>query len=142
RSMARRTEDEAQSIPPRGEGGRGRPSTTLPVALPRRLRKQLTPQEVKLWNWLREGFRPLGYHFRRQVPIGRYVADFACVRRLVVVEADGGGHGSHAGRAADSSRDAFLEGQGFRVVRFWNHEIDRDKAMFMDTILAALEGRR
>jgi very-short-patch-repair endonuclease len=113
----------------------------LPVALPRHLRKHLTPQEVKLWNWLRENFRPHGHHFRRQVPVGRYIVDFACLKRRVIVEADGGGHGTDAGRRDDEARDTFLRGQGFQVLRFWNHEIDRAKQSVMDTILAALENR-
>jgi very-short-patch-repair endonuclease len=146
--MAESPTEKSPLIPPLGEGGRaaagwgsGRPGTSLPTALPRRLRKQLTPHEVKLWNWLREGFRPLGYHFRRQVPVGRYVVDFACLKQRVIVEADGGGHGTDAGQQTDTARDSFLRGQGFRVLRFWNHEIDGEKEMVMDTILAALEGR-
>jgi very-short-patch-repair endonuclease len=109
--------------------------------MPRRLRKQLTPQEVKLWNWLREGFRPLGFHFRRQVPIGAFIVDFACLKHDVIIEADGGGHGSDDALRRDAERDAALSALGFRVLRFWNHEIDREKSIVMDTILAALEKR-
>jgi very-short-patch-repair endonuclease len=136
-------------IPPRRGGWRAKrdgwgprlPRTTVRSSIPNQLRKQLTPQEAKLWNWLREGFRPLGYHFRRQVPVDTYVVDFACLKHDLIVEADGGGHGTEIGRARDARRDAVLTALGFRVLRFWNHEIDRDKEMVMDTILAALEKR-
>jgi very-short-patch-repair endonuclease len=62
----------------------------------RALRKQMTPQEVKLWVRLRE-LRRLGFHFRRQSPILSYVVDFECRRRKLVVEVDGGQHGGGKG---------------------------------------------
>ncbi len=104
----------------------------------RKLRKQLTPQEVKLWNKLRL-FKPLGYHFRRQAPIGAYIVDFACFSQCVVVEADGGQHGLADGIRRDAQRDAFLAKQGFRVVRFWNSDIDRNLEGVMETIIAELK---
>jgi very-short-patch-repair endonuclease len=97
----------------------------------------MTAHEVKLWNWLREEIAPAGFHFRRQVPIGRFVADFACLRYKVVVEVDGVQHG--IGRATgDQTRDAALTTLGYRVLRFWNREIDHEKTMVLDTIFAAL----
>jgi len=142
-------DDPTPMIPPRRGGWRAErdgwghrlPVTSLPSSLPRRLRKVLTPQEVKLWNWLREGFRPLGFHFRRQVPIASFIVDFACLKHDLIVEADGGHHGSDDGLRSDADRDAVLSALGFRVLRFWNHEIDRGKTIVMDTILAALERR-
>ncbi|MGL5116370.1 MAG: endonuclease domain-containing protein [Beijerinckiaceae bacterium] len=131
---------------PSGEGGRReapdgwgrRPQSTLPVALPRTLRKRLTPQEVKVWNWLRENFSVQGHHFRRQVAIGRFIVDFACLRRKLIVEIDGGGHGRADVECADIERDAHLAAQGFRVLRFWNAEIDFEKQMVLNTIHAHL----
>ena len=66
----------------------------------RALRKRLTPQEVKLWVKLRE-LKTFGFHFRRQVPIGPYIVDFATLSARVVVEIDGGQHNMGAG---DSGR--------------------------------------
>jgi very-short-patch-repair endonuclease len=81
----------------------------------RALRKRLTPQEVKLWVKLRE-LKPLGFHFRRQAPIGRYVVDFASFGSQVVIEVDGGQHGLPKGAQTDKVRDAFLRSQGFQVL--------------------------
>jgi very-short-patch-repair endonuclease len=61
-----------------------------------------------------------GYRFRRQHPIGDYIVDFACTRHLLIVEADGG---QHAEDQNDRRRTAWLEGEGWRVRRFWNNDI-------------------
>jgi very-short-patch-repair endonuclease len=103
----------------------------------RALRKTLTPQEVKLWVRLRE-FKSLGYHFRRQAPVGRYIVDFVSFRSQLVIEVDGGQHGMAAGARSDQQRDVFLRAQGFKVVRFWNSEIDRNLEGVMQRILSAL----
>jgi very-short-patch-repair endonuclease len=103
----------------------------------RALRKRLTPQEVKLWVKLRE-LKPLGFHFRRQAPIGRYIVDFVSFRSHLVVEADGGQHGMPGGAQSDQLRDAFLQSQGFNVLRFWNSDIDANLTGVMDSILNAL----
>jgi very-short-patch-repair endonuclease len=104
----------------------------------RALRKRLTPQEVKLWVRLRE-LKPLGYHFRRKAPIGRYIVDFVSFRSQLVIEADGGQHGMPEGDQADRARDAFLGSQGFRILRFWNSDIDANLAGVMEGILSALK---
>jgi very-short-patch-repair endonuclease len=101
------------------------------------LRKRLTPQEVKLWVKLRE-LKPLGFHFRRQTPIGRCIVDFASFRSRLVIEADGGAHGVPEGARSDQVRDAFLQSQGFRVLRFWNSDIDSNLAGVIDSILSVL----
>src|SRR5713226_3972730 len=103
----------------------------------RALRKRLTPQEVKLWVKLRE-LKPLGYHFRRQAPIGRYIVDFISFRSQLIIEADGGQHGMLEGARSDQVRDAFLQSQGFRVLRFWNSDIDANLAGVMESVLRAL----
>ena len=84
----------------------------------RELRRTMTDAERRLWSLLRN--RSLGFKFRRQVPIGRYIADFACVEARVVVELDGG---QHAESAADVERDASLRAHGYRVVRIWNPDV-------------------
>jgi very-short-patch-repair endonuclease len=103
----------------------------------RALRKNLTPQEVKLWVKLRE-MKALGFHFRRQAPIRNYIVDFASFRDRVVIEVDGGQHGMEEGARKDAARDAFLRGEGFRVLRFWNFEVDRNIDGVMQVVLSAL----
>jgi very-short-patch-repair endonuclease len=106
----------------------------------RSLRKKMTRQEVKLWVHLRE-LRTLGYHFRRQSPIPPYIADFECRRARLVVEVDGSQHsfGKHVRR--DTARDRHLQGAGYRVLRFWNNQVDRELEGVMVMILDALEQR-
>jgi very-short-patch-repair endonuclease len=104
----------------------------------RALRKRLTPQEVKLWVKLRE-LKPLGFHFRRQAPIGRYIVDFVSFSSRLVIEADGGQHGMPDGVASDQARDDFLRSQGFQVLRFWNSEIDANLEGVMETIFSGLK---
>ncbi|MDZ5451571.1 endonuclease domain-containing protein [Labrys sp. ZIDIC5] len=112
----------------------------MSIAATRELRKRLTPQEVKLWQRLR-AMRPQGFHIRRQVPIGRYVADFACLRRRLVVEVDGNQHAMPEGLARDGIRDAFLAERRFKVLRFSNHDVDHALASVIDTIFEALRSR-
>jgi very-short-patch-repair endonuclease len=104
----------------------------------RALRKRLTPQEVKLWMKMRE-LKPLGFHFRRQTRIGRYIADFVSFRSQLIIEADGGQHGMPEGARSDQARDTFLQSKGFRVLRFWNSDIDVNLAGVMERILIALK---
>jgi very-short-patch-repair endonuclease len=85
----------------------------------RALRKRLTPQEVKLWVKLRE-LKQLGFHFRRQAPIGPYIVDFVSFKSRIVIEADGVQHNLPEGTALDQARDSCLRSQGFQVLRFWN----------------------
>jgi adenine-specific DNA-methyltransferase len=84
------------------------------------LRKNQTDAEALLWSKLRA--RQLnGAKFRRQHAIGPFIADFACLEHRLIVELDGGQHAEQAGY--DQQRSAFLREQGFRVLRFWNHEV-------------------
>ncbi len=101
----------------------------------RALRKSMTPQEVKLWAQLRQ-LRPQGIHFRRQAPLEGYILDFVCFKYRVIVEADGSQHGEDEGLTHDARRDAFFAAQGFRTLRFWNHEIDADLQAVVETIIA------
>jgi very-short-patch-repair endonuclease len=84
----------------------------------RALRTNATDAERRLWSVLRGGHID-GHKFRRQVPIGRYIADFVCADHKLIVEADGGHHSVEA----DAARTQFLESQGYCVMRFWNPEI-------------------
>ena len=84
------------------------------------LRKRLTDAEKALWRHLRakqlEGFK-----FRRQEPIGKYIVDFVCYERGIIIEIDGGQHSVE--KEKDNERDGWFEGQGFKVLRFWNNEV-------------------
>jgi very-short-patch-repair endonuclease len=111
--------------------------STLANEKARALRKRLTLQEVKLWVKLRE-LKALGFHFRRQAPVGPYIVDFVCFRSHLVIEADGGQHGMPVGARSDQIRDAFLRSQGFRVLRFWNSDIDANLTGVIESILDAL----
>lgn len=93
----------------------------------------MTPQEVKLWVKLRE-LKTVGFHFRRQAPIGPYIVD-----SRLVIEADGGQHAMPENEQSDRARDAFLQSQGFTVLRFWNSDIDANLAGVMERVLTTLE---
>ncbi|PRH84159.1 endonuclease domain-containing protein [Labrys okinawensis] len=98
----------------------------------RKLRHDLTDAEAKLWHLLR-GRRLAYLKFRRQVPIGRYVVDFVCLRYRLIIEADGS---QHAESTHDHIRDSWLAAQGFTIVRFWNADILQSPTVVQDTILA------
>ena len=90
--------------------------------LVRAMRQNLTPQEVKLWQYLRK--EQLGVKFRRQFPIdSKYIADFACLEKKLIIELDGT---QHAENQHDKERTLYLEDNGFTVLRFWNNEIDKN----------------
>jgi very-short-patch-repair endonuclease len=82
------------------------------------LRRSMTESERKLWSGLRG--EQLGAKFRRQHPLGNYIADFACLAPKLIVELDGSQHQGQEGY--DARRDAFLRGQGFDVLRFGSNE--------------------
>jgi very-short-patch-repair endonuclease len=86
----------------------------------RTLRHNMTEAEKRIWQILRShGMN--GYKFRRQVPIGRYIADFASHEARLIVEIDGGQHDRSSPQEA--GRSSFLENQGYRILRFWNNEV-------------------
>jgi len=91
--------------------------------------------EWRLWYRLRD--RQLnGFKFRRQVPIGPYFADFACLEAKLIVEVDGDHHGDQL--AYDARRDRWCCERGFRVLRFWVTEIDGNTEGVVETIAEAL----
>jgi len=82
----------------------------------------MTDPERLLWGRLRD-HRLNGFGFRRQVPMGRYVADFVCHAAKLVVELDGGQHAEAVGISRDVRRDAWFAAEGYLVARFWNHDV-------------------
>jgi very-short-patch-repair endonuclease len=107
-------------------------NATAPQA--RALRRRATETERFLWKLLRDR-RLIGLKFRRQVPIGRYVLDFVCLRHHLVLEADGPFHDAEH----DAERDAWLAAQGFRVLRFANKDIFSRASQVIEKILTTVE---
>jgi very-short-patch-repair endonuclease len=81
-----------------------------------------------------------GSHFRRQVPIGPYIADFACMATRIVIEVDGSQHGEVAGLTRDNVRTRWLEAEGYKVIRFWNSDVSGSPHAVMDALYSAIYG--
>jgi very-short-patch-repair endonuclease len=112
------------------------PSWKVPPKLrsnARALRKNSTDAERILWSELRD-HRLNGAGFRRQVPIGNYIADFMCHAARLVIELDGGQHFSDRAELADAARSAAIETKGFQVLRFGNHDVMTNRAGVLETI--------
>ena len=97
-------------------------------------RRAMTEAEILLWSHLRRK-QCEGIRFRRQVAIASYVADFASLRPKPVIEIDGSQHSE--AHVYDTDRSAFLERQGYRVLRFWNHEVFQERQTVLATIWRA-----
>src|SRR6185295_19519325 len=106
----------------------------------KRLRRKSTFAEEALWQRLRDR-KFLGLKFRRQVPIGPYVADFYCHERKLVLELDGGVHDEEQQKVHDENRDANLKALGFRIVRFTNDELLRNPDSFLEKVRQQIERR-
>ena len=89
-----------------------------------------------MWYQLRNR-RLGGYKFRRQFPIGSYIADFCCYEHRLIVELDGGDHAKS--KDYDEVRTAYLESQNYRVIRFWNNEVLKETEAVCQAILNVLE---
>jgi very-short-patch-repair endonuclease len=100
----------------------------------RHLRAQMTDAEILLWFRLR-GKRAGGHRFRRQVPLGPYIVDFACIKAQLVVEVDGS---QHLNSKEDQERTAWLESRNFRVLRFWNNDVLQQTDSVLEAIGVAL----
>ena len=105
------------------------------IPFARQLRVTATDAEARLWLHLRN--RMLGgFKFRRQFPVGPYIADFVCIDRKLIVELDGG---QHADNPADERRTRFLELRGYRVIRFWNPDVLSNTDGVLEMILLELQ---
>ncbi len=101
----------------------------------RKLRETMPQSEKTLWRELKQ-FKPLGFHFRRQAPIGPYFADFICHGAKLAVEVDGHLHGQAVEH--DQRRNLFFENEGYRVLRFANHDVTCNLEGVVETIRHAL----
>ncbi|MEM9938635.1 MAG: DUF559 domain-containing protein [Pseudomonadota bacterium] len=101
------------------------------------LRRQMTKAEIILWSKLK-GKQLQGWHFRKQHPVGPFIADFACVRAKLIIEVDGATHSSDLEINYDQKRTAFLNDQGWFVYRIWNTDIYENLNGVLDGILAHL----
>jgi very-short-patch-repair endonuclease len=103
------------------------------IEFSRRLRKDQTEVEKILWQRLRAK-QLCGFKFRRQHPIGKFIVDFVCLEKNLVIELDGGQHDIQ--RNKDGVRDQWLKDEGFRVLRFWNNEVNEKLEAVLEKILA------
>jgi len=128
RGLRRVSRSAAKTYPKLGEVG----TDAMRLDFAKELRRNQTPEEGRLWQAVKAK-RLAGAKFRRQVPIGPYVADFVCVAARLVVELDGSQHGEAV--EADAERTRYLESKGYRVLRFWNNEV----AGNLDGVLRSIE---
>lgn len=102
--------------------------------LAKNLRKNATIQERRLWNLLKNR-QFYNLKFKRQQPVGEYIVDFICKEAKIIIEVDGGQHNTNDNIRRDKERTDYLEGLGYKVIRFWNNEIYED----IDGILSKLK---
>lgn len=96
----------------------------------------MTEAERALWRQLR--LRQFGgCKFRRQQPIGRYIVDFVCLEKRLIIEVDGGHHSEQA--AYDLERDAWLKKQGFSILRFWDNQVFNEIESVEEIIIKGLD---
>lgn len=93
------------------------------VEFARKLRKEQTPQESKFWSIVRN-HKFYSLEFRRQYPMGDYIVDFICREKKIIIELDGGQHNELENVEYDKQRSLYLEKRGYKVIRFWNNDID------------------
>ena len=130
-----RTDRDPSSAPSAHLLPQGEKAGSSKVAFARHLRRNMTDVEVRLWNALR-GRRFENYKFRRQVPIGKYIVDFVCFEKRVIIELDGS---QHQDSKHDEVRDAWLKSQGFIILRFWNIDINQALDGCLLAVLDALK---
>lgn len=105
------------------------------LAFGRKLRNSPTRWEFNLWQHLKNS--NLGFRFKRQVYIGRYIVDFCCNQKKLIIEVDGASHRYNP--LKDKERLTFLDREGYIVLRFWNGEIDKDIDSVLDKIIKVLK---
>ena len=105
----------------------------------KRMRHVPTEAESLLWRQLRAG-RLADYKFKRQQPIDNFIVDFVCFAQKLIIEVDGGQHSDM--QARDEARTAWLQAQGFQVLRFWNHDVLQRRDLVLEEILRLLESQK
>jgi very-short-patch-repair endonuclease len=115
------------------------PSRGTTIARAKRMRREPTEAEARVWHRVRAN-RLGGFHFRRQQPIGEFIADFYCVAAELVVEINGASHEEQVGY--DDSRDRFLNAMGLEVLRVSNERVMNEIDKVMEEILDACERRK
>jgi very-short-patch-repair endonuclease len=127
-------------LPPCGGGGSGAAGGgTLDLRkIARHLRKNMTPEEVKLWVNLKV-LNKQGYNFRRQAPVDGYILDFVEFTQRLIIEVDGSQHGEAIGERKDKIRDAHFVAAGFQVLRFWNIDVNTEMDSVIHKILSVLK---
>lgn len=122
----------------RDAGRQGEGTAPAKTTIARRLRRDSTEAENKLWTRLRN--RQLaGWKFVRQFPVAGFYADFVCREAMLIIEVDGS---QHADSAYDAFRTARLNAEGYRVLRFWNNEVLQEIDSVMLAVLEGLQGPR
>lgn len=103
----------------------------------RELRKNQTPWERRLWNEIRNR-KINNLKFRRQFKVGKYIVDFCCLDKMLIIELDGGHHNENEIKKEDRIRQGYLESRGYRILRIWNNEIDKNIEGVIATIIQAV----
>jgi very-short-patch-repair endonuclease len=96
------------------------------------LRHKMTEEEVILWSFLKN--KQLGYKFRRQAGIGKYIVDFYCPGKGLIIELDGGQHNEDKNLNYDKERDEYLRTQELKIIRIWNNEIRKNLSGVLEEI--------
>lgn len=132
-----RKKNPSSPSPFQGEGrGEGQhPRNLKLVKAAKNLRRQMTEVEKKLWRYLRDR-QFENAKFRRQYPIGKYIVDFVCVEKRLIIELDGG---QHADNERDRVRDDWLRNQCYHILRFWNNDVTENLEGVLLTIQSALK---
>ena len=104
----------------------------------RQLRKNMTPQERKLWDIIKNR-QFFGYRFRRQFPLSQYIVDFICREKKIIIEIDGGQHNEIKNIQYDNKRTEYLISEGYKVLRFWNNDIDKNIGGVYETLKEVFE---
>ena len=128
--------------PPRGEGEKfnvSRIYSKKTLSQAQELRKNTTEPEQIMWFLLRDR-QFCDLKFRRQVPIGKYIVDFACFEKKLVIEIDGSGHLKEVQIEHDKERQNFIEGEGYKILRFYNSDITKNIEAILETIYTTAFG--
>lgn len=110
---------------------------SVQTARARTLRRDLTPAERRMWHMLRSA-QLEGLKFRRQHPVGPFIADFACLAIKLVVEIDGGQHNESI---SDAGRDAYMQAHGWNILRFWNNDVLKNTQGVLISIIRVCKQR-